>query len=263
MQAIILAAGKGTRMGEVNGPPKVMYKISSVPMIKYSIEHIKQSGIDNIVVVVGYQKEKVIDFLGSNVKYAVQEHQLGTGHAVMVAREKLNDLEGVLVCYGDMPLYKPETILRLIREYREHKPTIAMLSVEFAVPLSWAYGRIIRDSSQNIISIVEQKDCTPKQLLIKECNPGFYIFDTAWLKENLLKLKPENAQKEYYLTDLINIAASQHKKLIALPVSEESEVLGINTSEQLKRAERVLGKESKFGFVILTIIFFLTVLLIR
>ncbi|MEK6846304.1 MAG: NTP transferase domain-containing protein, partial [Nanoarchaeota archaeon] len=166
MQAIILAAGKGTRMGDLNGSPlpKVMYSLNGIPLIKYSVENVQKAGVRDIVVVVGYQNEKVQTFLGSSVRYAVQEQQLGTGHAVMVAKSFFPEgLEGVLVCYGDMPLYKPETVRKLIKEYEAKKPVMAMLTVKFERPDDWAYGRIIRNHIGEITSIVEQKDCTSEQ----------------------------------------------------------------------------------------------------
>lgn len=252
--AVILAAGKGTRMNEgQNSPiPKVMFKIHGRPMIEYSIENIQNAGIEKIVLVVGYKKEMVTDDIGrrlkgsgrgANIEYAVQEEQLGTGHAAMQARNNLEGkVDAVIVCYGDMPLFKPETIKNLIAKYQEQKPTIAMLSVEFDDPEYWAYGRIIRDKVGYVEAIIEQKDCNSEQLKIKESNPGFYIFDANWLWENFGKLSTNNAQHEYYLTDMIHIAKEQGKKIIAVPVLEENEVLGINNPEQLEKVEEILAK---------------------
>ena len=117
-----------------------------------------------------------------------------------------------------------------------------MLSVKFEDPEFWSFGRIIRDRDNEVIGIVEQKDCNGEQLKIKESNPGFYIFDNKWFWENIRKIKTNNVQKEYYLTDMIEIACKQNKKIIAMPVSEEDEALGINNPEQLKQAEEVLRK---------------------
>jgi bifunctional UDP-N-acetylglucosamine pyrophosphorylase/glucosamine-1-phosphate N-acetyltransferase len=223
--------------------PKVMYSLKGIPMLQYSIDNVHASNIQDIIVVVGYKREMIKEHFKDQVEYAVQEQQLGTGHALMSAMHKIPpNLEAVLVCYGDMPLYTTQTINHLISEYHAHKPTIAMLSVNFENPTYWAYGRIVRDNHGNVNSIVEQKDCTSEQLKIKECNPGFYIFNHQWLRENISKLTPNNAQKEYYLTDLIALAVKQQRKVIAIPVSEESEALGINTPEQLKQAEEILDK---------------------
>lgn len=241
--AVILAAGKGTRMneGQSSPIPKVMFRIHNRPMIEYSIENMENAGVEKIVLVVGYQKEMVTDDIGNKVEYAVQEEQLGTGHAAMQAQKNLEGrVDAVIVCYGDMPLFKPETIKNLIAKYQEQEPTIAMLSVKFDDPEYWAYGRIVRDEEGYVEAIVEQKDCSPEQLKIKESNPGFYIFNAEWLWENFNKLSTNNAQHEYYLTDMIHIAKEQGKKIIAVPVSEENEVLGINNPEQLKKVEDIL-----------------------
>ncbi len=241
--AIVLAAGKGTRMNEglASPIPKVMFPLNGEHIIDWSVKSIKAVGIDRVALVVGYKKELVMEHFGDKVEYAVQEEQLGTGHAVAQAKLLLgNQSESVIVFYGDNPLYKPETIKKLISMYEEDRPTVAMLSVVFADPEFWAFGRIIRDENNEVQGIVEQKDCTPEQLKIKESNPGFYIFDAAWLWANIDKLESNNAQKEYYLTDLIKMAKEQGKRIMAIPVSEEAEALGVNNPDQLKQAEEVL-----------------------
>lgn len=241
---VILAAGKGTRMneGEASPIPKVMLKIAGQPIIRYSVDSIKKAGIEKVVLIVGYKKEMIEEYFDNEVSYAVQEEQLGTGHAVMQAKSLLKgQAENVIVFYGDCPLYKPETIKKFIALYEERQPTIAMLSVISDDPTG--YGRIIRDAndSGHVAGIVEHKDCTPEQLKIKEWNPGFYIFDGVWLWENIKNLSTNNVQHEYYLTDLIAMAVDQGKKLLAMPVSEENEALGINTLDQLKEAETALS----------------------
>lgn len=243
--AVILAAGKGTRMneGESSPIPKVMFPVNDRPMIRYSVDHVRGAGISMIALVVGYRKEMIKDYLGDEVLYAVQKEQLGTGHAVAAARDLLRGKSDiVVVCYGDMPMFKAETIKRLIAEYEREKPTIAMLSVEFDDPEFWVYGRLIRDDTGNVIDSVEQKDCNTEQLKIRECNPCFYAFDASWLWDNLNRLNIENAQREYYLTDMVRIAAKQGKRIIAVPVSGENEALGINNPKQLKIVEDVLGE---------------------
>lgn len=244
--AVILAAGKGTRMneGQASPIPKVMFEAAGKPIIWYAVKSAQEAGVEKIVLVVGYKKEMVMDYFGDKVEYAVQEEQLGTGHAVMQTKDLLKDkVESMIVFYGDCPLYKPETIKKFIALFEEKKPTIAMLSVISDDPTG--YGRIIReDKESHVVGIVEHKDCTSEQLKIKEWNPGFYIFDAAWLWQNIDHLSTKNAQKEYYLTDLIGAAVEQSKRLYAMPVSEENEALGINTPEQLKQAEAVLMKRN-------------------
>lgn len=246
--AVILAAGKGTRMGSAEGSeiPKVMYKANGKPLIEYSVENMRAAGADQIVLVVGYKKEIIQDYFGDRVEYALQEQQLGTGHAAMMAKGNLEGkVDAVIVCYGDMPLYKPETIKALISKYQAEQPTIAMLTVDFKDPNFWAFGRIIRDNEGYVSAIVEQKDCTEDQKAIAESNPGFYIFDAEWLWENFDKLSTDNAQNEYYLTDMIKIASDQGKKIIAFKVSGEEEVLGVNTPEQLSQAEEIISGRIK------------------
>lgn len=241
--AVILAAGQGTRMnaGLASPIPKVMFKLLDKPIIYWSAKLIKDAGIERVVLVVGYKKEMIQQYFGNKVEYAVQEEQLGTGHAAAQAKYLLGgQTEAVIVFYGDNPLYKTETVRKLIAEFENEKPTIAMLSVIFENPEFWAFGRIIRDANNEVIGITEQKDCLPEQLKIKESNPGFYIFNAAWLWANIDNLKNNNAQKQYYLTDLIEMAGNQGKRVLAIPVSEEAEALGINTPEQLQQAEEVL-----------------------
>lgn len=245
--AVILGAGKGTRMGSSDGSeiPKVMFLADGKPLVGHSVDNLRQAGIEKIAVVVGYKKEMVQEYLDGEVEYAVQDEQLGTGHAVAMAKDLVQSRsEAVLVCYGDMPLFKIETIKKLIEVYQEQKPTIAMLSVDFEQPESWAFGRIERDENGEVIDIVEQKDCNEDQLKIKESNPGFYIFEANWLWENISKLKSENVQHEYYLTDLIGLAKKQSLRIIAQKVTEENEALGVNTPEQLKQAEQILKQRA-------------------
>lgn len=251
--AVILAAGKGTRMNEGSASPipKVMFEIAGKPIIDWSVKAIRDAGVEKVVLVVGYKKELIQNYFGDKVEYAVQEEQLGTGHAAAQAKDVLMDkTESIIVFCGDNPLYKKETIKRIIDLYEnppigEEKPTIAMLSVVFEDPKFWAFGRIIKDDNGNVIDIVEQKDCTPEQLEIKESNPSFYIFDANWFWKNCDSLKTNNAQGEYYLTDMIKIAANQGKRIVCIPVSETNEALGINNPEQLKQAEEILLSRSQ------------------
>ncbi len=245
--AVILGAGKGTRMneGKASPIPKVMFEILGKPVIKYSVDLIKNADINKVVVVVGYKKEMVMDFLKDEVEYAEQKEQLGTGHAAKMAKNVLKDKsENIIVFYGDNPLFKPESIKRLIKLYEKEQPTIGMLTVVFQEPLFWGFGRIIRDQKGEVVGIVEQKDCTSAQLKIKECNPGFYIFNAKWFWQNAEKIKAENSQKEYYLTDMIAIAKEQGERIVATSVFTENEAHGINTPEQLVKAEKIIKKRN-------------------
>ena len=245
--AVILAAGKGTRMNEGSASPipKVMFEIAGKPIIDWSVKLVCDAGIEKIVLVVGYKKELVQEYFGDKVEYAVQEEQLGTGHAASMAKDVLADAaESIVIFGGDNPLFKPETVKKLMEIFDREKPTIAMLSVVSDSLTDWAFGRIVRDNSGEVVGIVEQKDCDEEQLKIKEGNPAFYIFDADWLWENISQLRSENAQNEIYLTDMIKIACEQGRRIVAMPVSEESEALGINTIEQQKQAEEIVLSRS-------------------
>ena len=240
---VILAAGKGTRMNEglASPIPKVMFELNGKPIIYWAVKLLQDAGIERIALVVGYKQELIRDYFKDKVEYAFQAEQLGTGHAVAQAKYLLGgQSDAVIVFYGDHALWKPETVRNLMAMYEREKPAVAILSVIFDNPEFWAFGRIEKDAQDNIMGIVEQKDCNPGQLKITECNPGFYIFDAKWLWENIDSLENQNAQKEFYLTDMIGMAISQGKKVVTMPVSDHLEAPGINTQEQLKEAEEVL-----------------------
>lgn len=241
--AVILAAGKGTRMneGNVSPIPKVMFELNGKPIIDWSVGLIREAGIEKIILIVGYKKEMVEEYFGNKVSYAEQKEQLGTGHAVMMAEDILKDkVESIIIFYGDNCLYEKESVKKIIDLYEKERPTIAILTVKFEDPMFWAFGRILRDEEGKVIGIREQKDCTEEEKKIKESNPGFYIVDSAWLWENLKKIENKNVQGEYYLTDIVELAKEQGNKIVAIPVSEEKESLGINTPEQLKQAKAVI-----------------------
>lgn len=244
--AVILAAGKGTRMNEglASPIPKVMFELNGKPIIDWAVDSIRAVGINRIVLVVGYKKELVEEHFGKNLEYAFQVEQLGTGHAVAQAKLLLgNQSESVIVFYGDCPLYRPESIKSLMNMHEEQKAAISMLTVISEDPTG--YGRVFRNELGHVSDIVEHKDCTPEQLLCKEWNPGFYIFDASWLWDNIDKLEATNAQKEFYLTDMIKIAKDQGMRVCATPVTEENEALGINSPDQLKVAEAVLNEREQ------------------
>ena len=243
--AVILAAGKGKRIGaEKAGLPKVMFEIAGKPMVWYCVEKFQKLGVKDIVLVVGYQKEKIMNYFGNSVKYAVQDKLLGTGHAAMMVRNLAEGkYRGILICYGDNPMFASQSIKKVIDAYEKESPTIAMLTVTFKDPEYWAFGRIIRNKKGDIVRIVEQKDCSSQELKIKESNPGFYIFDNNWFWENIGKIRAENTQREYYLTDMIGLAGRQGRKIIAIPVSDEQEALGVNNLEQLRKAEKILKEK--------------------
>jgi bifunctional UDP-N-acetylglucosamine pyrophosphorylase/glucosamine-1-phosphate N-acetyltransferase len=243
-QFVILAAGKGTRMNNAR-LPKVLVMLKSRPLILYLLEEIEKVGqLIKPVVVVGYMRKQVEAVLGSGFLFAVQEQQLGTGHALLSAKKKVK-AENIVVLYGDMPFIKADSLKALIAMHFKSGSKISMLTCQTenfkGIYASLEhYGRILREPiNHDVIDIVEFKDASPAQRKIKEINPGIYMFNTKWLWGNLEKIKNSNAQKEYYLTDIVKIAIEQGEKIHSLMV-EPNEVLGVNSMEDLAIAEKVL-----------------------
>ena len=237
IMAIVMAAGKGTRMKSKKS--KLVQKIYGKEIVKRAVENAQKADVKDIVAVVGYMKEEVMNVLGDNVKYAFQEEMLGTGHAVIQAKEYLKNKKGkVLVLNGDVPLLRPETINKLLEKSTENKEYATLLTAIYDNPRG--YGRIIRDEGGNISAIVEEKDTTEEQKLIKEINAGIYCFDIVELLSALEEIKPNNAQGEYYITDVIEIMNKKGLKTGAVVVEDNTEILGINDRIQLEMLTKVL-----------------------
>ena len=235
--AIVMAAGKGTRMKSKNS--KLVQKIYVKEIVKRSVENAEKAGVKDIVAVVGYKKEEVMKVLGDNIKYAFQDEMLGTGHAVMQAKEYLKGKKGkVLVLNGDVPLIRPETLNKLIEKSIENKEYATLLTAIYDDPTG--YGRIVRDEGGNIEGIVEEKDTTEEQKKITEINAGIYCFDIEALLEALEKITPNNKQGEYYITDVIQIMNNRGLKTGAVIVEDNTEILGINDRIQLGILTKVL-----------------------
>ena len=235
--AIVMAAGKGTRMKSKNS--KLVQKIYGKEIVKRAVENAQKAGVRDIVAVVGYKKEEVMKVLGDNIKYAYQDEMLGTGHAVMQAKEYLKGKKGkVLVLNGDVPLIRPETLNKLIEKSIENKEYTTLLTAIYDDPTG--YGRIVRDEGGNIEGIVEEKDTTPEQKKIKEINAGIYCFDIEALLKALEKVTPNNKQGEYYITDVIQIMNDSGLKTGAVLVEDNTEILGINDRIQLGILTKVL-----------------------
>ena len=237
--AVILAAGEGKRMK--SDTPKVLHKVCGKEMVNQVIDTIRKSGIDNINVVIGKEAEKVrIATCSRNVKYSLQEKQLGTGHALMCCSEFLKDREGTVVVFtGDAPLISEDSIKGLVNFHNQggYKATILTSTVTCAE----GYGRVIRKENGEVSKIVEHKDCNSQELMVKEINSGMYCFDIETLLLSLDKLNNYNSQGEYYLTDVIGILVEHGHKIGALPIPFE-ETMGVNSRVQLSEAERVLRK---------------------
>lgn len=235
--AIVMAAGKGTRMKSKNS--KLVQKIYGKEIVKRAVENAEKAGVKDIVAVVGYKKEEVMKVLGDNIKYAFQDEMLGTGHAVMQAKEYLKGKKGkVLVLNGDVPLIRPETLNKLIEKSIENKEYATLLTAIYYDPTG--YGRIVRDEGGNIEGIVEEKDTTEEQKKITEINAGIYCFDIEALLEALEKITPNNKQGEYYITDVIQIMNNRGLKTGAVIVEDNTEILGINDRIQLGILTKVL-----------------------
>ena len=239
LKAVVLAAGKGTRLhtDEIDAP-KVMREACGKPLLWYVLEAISFVDKSDIILVVGYKKENVIGEF-SEYPYAIQSEQLGTGHAVMAAEEKLNNYDGaLLVCYGDMPAIKRDVYEELVRNHIEEGNACTILTGEST--LKMAFGRIERDANGNFLQVVEEKDCTPEQLKIKELNTGVYVFNTPLLVSSLKELKNDNSQGEYYITDVPAIMREKGAKIGLINRNLGDDIIGVNTVEQLEMVEKIL-----------------------
>ena len=235
--AIVMAAGKGTRMKSKKS--KLVHQIYGKELVKRAVENAKKAGIEEVITVVGYQKEQVQEVLKDTVKYAYQEDMLGTGHAVMQAKEYLQGKKGkVVILNGDVPILRPSTIKGLLEKSIERKEYATLLTAIYDNP--YGYGRIIRDEGGNVKAIVEEKDATDLQREIKEINSGIYCFDIEALLRALDKITPNNSQGEYYLTDVIKIMNDEGLKTGAVIVEDNTEILGVNDKVQLELLTRVL-----------------------
>lgn len=244
ISAIILAAGKGTRMK--SDKAKVIFELAGKPMIQRVVDTALKADCERICIVVGHQKETVIGVLDEydDLVFADQTEQLGTGHAVMIAEEHFNGYNGdVFILAGDVPLLKSETLIRL-KEH--HQQTNAACTVLTAVlPDAGRYGRIIRNSSSQVIGIVEYKDATEEQWKIKEFNTGIWCFKARALFDAIHKIDNNNNQKEYYLTDTLAVLVNQGQRVESVVLEDLAQASGINSQEQLAELESVYLKGIK------------------
>lgn len=244
-QIIILAAGKGVRMK--SDEPKALVKFKNKPLIKHILDTVSALHLPiKPIIVIGHKKERIKEVLGNDFLYAEQKEQLGTGHAVASARKSVHPKHKIiLVLSSDQPLISKETIERLLKKHNEKKPTITMATVTMPDFEQWRsglrhFGRIIREENGQVAGIIEFKDATEKEKLIKELNSAVYAFDSDWLWKNIGSIKNENAQGEFYLTDLIKIARNQNKKIEAVSVANILEGLQPNSKEELEILEKLV-----------------------
>ncbi len=244
VQILILAAGKGKRMG--GDEPKALAMLHNKPFLKHILDTLETVNIEiKPVIVVGHKKERVQEVIGAHHTYAIQQEQLGTGHAVHSAKEVLHpDYKTLLVLSTDQPLVSKETIENLIAVHNKTNATITLATVVLPDFSEWRaglknFGRIVRNENGSVEKIVEFKDANDEEKEIKEVNPALYAFDAEWLWKNINNIKNQNAQGEYYLTDLIKMAFEQGKKVEAVPVSNILEGLQPNTKEELEVLENL------------------------
>lgn len=236
VNAIILAAGKGSRMRDDS--PKVLSKIFGKSFIEYVIDSLIQAGVERIIPIVGFQAEKVQTLLGSDYKYAIQSEQIGTGHAVKMARLLLEDLEGItLIIAGDQPFIASDTIKSLITLHAKESNSLTLLSIDNPNP--YGYGRILRDSNQ-VVGMVEETDASEEQKKITEVNLSTYCFDNKLLWKHIDDIKCNNKKNEYYINDLVGIFDQNGYKVSAMKSENYLESIGINDKIVLEEATNLM-----------------------
>ncbi len=241
--AMILAAGLGTRMESRKA--KVLHELHGRPMVTYVVETAEKCVKDNIVLVIGNQAETVRKMVSqhSRVSFAIQDNPRGTAHAVLSALPYLSeDIEQVVILCGDVPLITADTILGLINDHVSARRDITVLGSQIDNPKG--YGRILFDENRHVFGIVEESEATKQQKRIKIINSGTYCVKKDFLFDSLKKIKPDNIKGEFYLTDIIEIGYKGGKNIGVLIGSNNNEILGINTRQDLKRVENMMKNRS-------------------
>jgi len=235
---IVLAAGKGKRMN--SSLPKVLNVLAGKPLVSWVVESVAPLNPEKTIVVTGHGGEEVRKALrGENALFATQEEQFGTAHAVARAESALVDFSGdVMVLSGDVPFVRPETLERLLAFHRAEENSVSLLSVAFDNPAG--YGRIIRNENGSVTGIVEEKDADGEQRKIREINGGVYVFDGGFLFGAIRGLSRDNEQGEYYLTDVVAAAVESGLPVGAIKLEDVGELYGINTPEDLQKAETLV-----------------------
>ena len=236
LKSIIMAAGKGSRM--MSELPKVIHLAHSKPMVVRIIDALNALDVEENILILGHKREKVLEVLGNDISYVIQEEQLGTGHAVKQAEEKIKNYNGdILIINGDIPLIQKETLVNFYNEYKKENADGIILTAIFDNPFS--YGRIFKENDR-VLKIVEEKEANEEQKKIKEVNAGVYIFKAQHLAYALRKINNNNEKGEYYLTDVIEILASENKKIISYSLEDSMEIQGVNSKVELALVSRVL-----------------------
>lgn len=236
LKTLILAAGKGTRMK--SDMPKVIHKVNGIPMITKIIDTLSGLNPEENILILGHKKEEVLKVVGENCDYVLQTEQLGTGHAVIQAKEKLEDYDGdVMILCGDTPLLRESTLKSLYEYHKESGAVTTILTSIYENP--FGYGRIVKEDGL-VKAIVEEKEASEEIKKIKEVNAGVYCFNSKELFKALDKIDNNNEKGEYYLTDVIGIQVSENKKVQSFILEDKMEILGVNSKVELAQAGKVL-----------------------
>ncbi len=241
LAVVVLAAGKGTRMK--SELVKVLHPLAGSPMLSCTLDLARRFSPERLVVVVGFQSDLVREkFKGDDLLFALQEKQLGTGHAVLAATPALRGFQGkVLILSGDVPLLTEGTIRKFLQAHEDHRATLSVLTTKLDDPRG--YGRVFRGAESTLLRIVEDRDLQPGEENTHEINTGIYCVDAKFLFSALSSLTNQNAQKEYYLTDIVRMANSQKERAFPVLVDDPMEVMGINTRVELARANQCIRKK--------------------
>ena len=232
INAVILAAGKGTRMK--TSKPKVLHPLLGRPMLQYGLDAVRGVTSEKPVVVIGYGAEEIQQTIGDAADFVIQEPQLGTGHAVQSTEALLGDRDGlILVILGDMPLLTSRTLEQVVNTHLEYSGPVSLLTIIADDPRG--FGRIVRNSNDDVQAIVEEAQAEPEQLAIRELNASVYCFSAEWLWEALKRI-PLSPKGEYYLTDVVEVAVKDGFPVQAIVLEDPSEAIGINTRVHLAEA---------------------------
>lgn len=233
--AILLAAGKGTRMN--SSLPKVLHTIAGKPIITEIVDIIRSIGIERVIAVIGHQSDLVKQHL-RGIETVEQRELLGTAHAVAQTQERLKGFEGdILISNGDTPFITPRTLEKIITHHKYHGASCTLLTAEVHEP--FGYGRVVRDVLGRVVDIVEERNASPYQRFIKEVNVGVYCFQRYALFRTLKQIKPEGEKGEYYLTAAISLLTGQGERVESVATDNHYEALGVNTKDDLTRAQMI------------------------
>ncbi len=239
-RAIVPAAGKGSRLQKVSGDmPKAMFSVANRPMLEYVLDNISFIDNNDIYIVVGFGKDKIIEHFGDNFCYIEQKQQLGTGHAIMECAKEFKDFEGsVLITFGDMPLFRREEMEAMCQQHADSGADCTIMTA--ANPSLKLWARVVRDENDRFARIVEGKDCTPEQTLIKELFSGVMVFNSKSLFKVLPEVGCANVQKEYYITEVPELMVKKGMNVETYFTKDGDDLRGINTPEDLEICEKIL-----------------------